>query len=106
MKKYEPINISIPLTLFKLRGDTVTYIIGTIDVSYIHTYRIQNPMFLITDESSTEFAGCNGFLSSEVEYSILLEKDDVLYKLQQDFIPKEITKNYREFWQRQENCSD
>lgn len=106
MKKYEPINISIPLTLFKLKGDACTYILGTIDISYICTYRIQNPMFITTDESGTEFSGCNGILSNEVEFSILLDKENVLYKLQQDFIPKEITKNYREFWQEREINSE
>lgn len=102
MNQSEPSNTSIPLHLFKLKGDSYTYIIGSIALRYVDSIRISNPVF-IHNYPLAELVACNTSPESNLEFSILIDDNDILYTLQQDFIPKEVVEMYRHFWKTKKN---
>lgn len=104
MKKEEQ-NQTITLCLFKLKGDAKTYIIGQRNLEYIDSYKIKNPLFLEATEdiplnTPKIFYPCNLSYQKKIDYSILIEKSDILFELQQDFIPYELFMEYYELWFR------
>lgn len=99
MNQFEPSNIAMPLHLFKMKGDSHSYIIGSIFLSYIDSVRILNPLWINNYSEDPELLSCNGAVRMDnLEFSISIKECDILYQIQQDFIPKELVKDYRIYW--------
>lgn len=98
-------NPPVILYLFKLKGDTKTYIAGVNKISYVTSQKIQHPLFVesestMSDIGSITISPCNAYPVSAIDFSILLNNSDILYSLHQDFIPKEVISAYKDWWKR------
>lgn len=108
-------NEAITLHLFKLKGDVSTYILGRLDLTYVDAVKIKNPVFVeAVDFDAAAISGLNSDIASEnpimrfypcnlsyttkIEYSILLSTANLLFQLQQDFIPAYMIKEYFSIW--------